>query len=197
MKKNTRKFIEWSLFIIIILGFIFIGTRDFSDKIEVDNEKFDHDYTNVSSDNVFAYTTGQEVLTALKSGSAIIFMGYPTNKWSGYYANILNETAKEEGITKILYYDFYEDRKNKSGTYQSIVLKLSSYLATLDSGVQNIYAPTLVIVKNGSIIAYDNETAITTGILNPEEYWNSYQIGLKKNIFKTMFGEYLKDEAAS
>lgn len=197
MKKSTKRIIDGILFVAIIIGFIIVGTRDFSDKVEVDNEKFDHDYSNVSSDNVFVYASGQEVLTALRGGSAVIFMGYPQNKWSGYYANILNETAKEEGITKILYYDFYEDRNNKSGTYQSIVLKLSNYLPTLDSGIQNIYAPTLVIVKNGEIIAFDNETAVTIGILNPEVYWNGYQMGLKKNIFKTMFGEYLKDEKTS
>lgn len=191
-KETKRKIIEGIIFVIIIIGFIFVGTRDFSDKTVVDNEKFDHDYTNVSSENVFKYATSQDILTSLKGGSAIIFMGYPSNAWSGYYANILNETAKESGIKEILYYDFYEDRVNKNATYQSIVLRLSNYLVTLDNGKQDIYAPTLIIVKNGEIIAYDNETAFNIGNITPEEYWDTFHTGLKVNNFKTMFAEYYK-----
>ena len=119
-------------------------------------------------------------------------MGYPENAWSGYYANILNEAAKDSGIKEILYYDFYEDRENKNGTYQSIVLNLSNYLITLDDGTEDIYAPTLVIVKNGKIIAFDNETAFTKGNITPDIYWDEYQTGIKYNNFKTMFQEYLK-----
>jgi len=191
-KKKITWIIEILLFILIIGGFIFVGTRDFSSKVEVDNEKFDHDYKNVSSDNIFVYASASEILTTMKSGSAVVFMAYPNNQWSGYYASILNETAKEVGIDKILYYDFYEDRQNKNATYQSIVLRLSSYLKTLDNGKQNILAPTMMIIKNGQIIAFDDETSIMTGNISPEDYWDEYHKELKRNTFKTMFGEYLK-----
>lgn len=191
-KKKITWIIEILLFILIIGGFIFVGTRDFSSKVEVDNEKFDHDYKNVSSDNVFVYASASEILTAMKNGSAVVFMAYPGNPWSGYYASILNETAKEAGIDKILYYDFYEDRQNKNATYQSIVLRLSSHLKTLDNGKQNILAPTMMIIKNGQIIAFDDETSIMTGNIVPEDYWDEYHKELKRNTFKTMFGEYLK-----
>ena len=192
MNKNVKHWLQGILFILIILGFIYVGTRDFTKKVVVDNEKFDQDYVNVSKDNVFKYVNAQDVYTRIKSGDAIIFMGFPQNKWSGYYANILNETAKEVGIDEILYYDFYSDREDKNATYQSIVLALSNYLVTNDLGVQNINAPTLVIIKDGKIIGYDNETAFVVGTASPEEYWNEYQVGLKENTFKTMFLEYLK-----
>lgn len=91
---------------------------------------------------------------------------YPENVWSGYYANILNEAAKDAGIKEILYYDFYEDRENHNATYQSIVLNLSNYLITLDDGTQEIYAPTLVIVKDGKVIAFDNENSFYKGKSN-------------------------------
>ncbi len=191
MNKKVKLILQGILFVLIIVGFIYIGTRDFSEKVVVDNERFDADYTNVSKDNVFKYVNAVEVYAALK-GNAIIFMGYPSNVWSGYYANILNEAAKDSGITEILYYDFYEDRENRNGTYQSIVLSLSNYLVTLDDGTEEIYAPTLVIVKNGRIMTFDNETAFTKGNITPEVYWDEYQSGIKYNKFKTMFQEYLE-----
>ena len=191
MNKKVKLILQGLLFIAIIVGFIYIGTRDFSEKVVVDNERFDADYTNVSKDNVFKYVNAVETYAALKK-DAIIFMGYPANVWSGYYANILNEAAKDSGIKEILYYDFYDDRENRNGTYQSIVLSLSNYLVMLDDGTEEIYAPTLVIVKDGKVIAFDNETAFTKGNITPEFYWDEYQTGIKYNNFKTMFAEYLK-----
>lgn len=191
MNKKVKLILQGILFVAIIVGFIYIGTRDFNKEVVVDNERFDADYVNVSKDNVFKYANAVEVYQVLK-GNAIIFMGYPANVWSGYYANILNEAAKDAGIKEILYYDFYEDRENRNGTYQSIVLSLTNYLVTLDDGTEEIYAPTLVIVKNGKVIAFDNETAFTKGNITPDVYWDEYQSGIKYNNFKIMFQEYLK-----
>lgn len=192
MNKDVKKVFQGILFILIIIAFIYIGTRDFSDKIDVDNVKFDSEYSNVDKDNVFVYVTATDVYSKLKNGTAIIFMGFPENEWTGYYANILNQAAKESGIKEIMYYNFLEDRTNKNGTYQSIVLKLSNYMTTKDDGTKDIYAPTLIVIKNGEILAYDNETAFNIGNGLPNEYWNEYRKGLKLNNFKTMFQEYLK-----
>lgn len=193
MKSKRKKFLKSIAFILIIAGFIFIGTQEFDSNIEVDNERFDHDYKNVSADNVFSYVNASEVYAALKGGDSIIFMGYPQNKWSGYYANILNESAKEVGIDKILYYDFWEDRENKNAVYQSIILKLSSYLNTVENDTQEILAPSLIIVKNGKVIHFDNETAINIGTITPEDYWSIDKTSLKLNNFKTLFQDYLKN----
>ena len=65
-------------------------------------------------------------------------------------------------------------------------------MPTLDSGKQDIYAPTLVMVKNGEIIAYDATTSINKGTITPETYWNEYNVGLKENELITMFQNYLK-----
>lgn len=192
MDKKIKRIIQIIMFISIICAFIYIGTKDFTKEVIVDNERFDQDYKNVSKDNVFVYANANDIYTVLKGGTGIIFMGFKENVWSGYYANILNETAKKNNVEKILYYDFLEDRNNKNATYQSIVLKLSNYVPTLDSGKQDIYAPTLVMVKNGEIIAYDATTSINKGTITPETYWNEYNVGLKENELITMFQNYLK-----
>ncbi len=192
MHKNIKKVFQSILFILIILAFIYIGNKDFGNNVEIDNEKFDHDYPLVNKDNVFTYVNAKEIYALLKNGSGIIFMGFPTNNWTGYYAQMLNDVAKEVGVTKILYYDFYEDRNMKNATYQSIVVKLSNFLPVLDEGNQDIYAPTLLIVKDGKIISFDSETSINMGNIKPEEYWDSLKVGLKKNNLKMMLQDYLK-----
>ncbi|MCM1052859.1 MAG: hypothetical protein NC483_02645 [Ruminococcus sp.] len=192
MKKKLIKIFQGIAFISIIIAFIYVGTLDFSPKEVIDNEKFDQEYEMVSSDNVFVYASARDVYSALR-GNAIIFMGFPNNKWTGYYANILNEAAKSSNIKEILYYDFYEDRNNKNATYQSIVAKLSNYVLTLDDGTKNIYSPTLIVIKNGNIVYFDNETALTLGSTKPEEYWTDLKVGLKTNSLKTMFIDYLTE----
>jgi len=194
MNKKVKSTLQGLLFILIIAAFIFIGTRDFSEKQVIDNEKFDSEYRNVDKDNVFVYANVQDIYLHLKSGSAVVFMGFPSNIWSGYYADILNKAAKEAGLNEILYYNFKEDRDTKNATYQSIVLKLANYVPTLDNGVRNLYAPTLVIVKNGNILYYDNETGIMNGNISPEAYWNSERVEVKMQNFKVMFQEYLKND---
>ena len=191
MGKNIKRTLQSILFILIIIAFIYIGTKDFKPKVEVDNERFDQDYPLVDKKNVFVYANANEVYATLKNGSGIIFMAFPSNIWSGYYAKILNDAASEVGVDKVLYYDFYEDRKLKNATYQSIVVKLNSFLPVLDELNQDIYAPTLIIVKNGKIISFDNETSITSGNISPENYWNDLTMGLKKQNLKLMLQDYL------
>lgn len=193
MNKNLKRILQVILFVLIIGAFIFVGTRDFTKKVTVDNERFDKEYSNVSKDNVFVYANAQDVYTRFKNGNAVVFMGFPSNKWSGYYAEMLNTAAKESGIKEILYYDFKKDREEKNATYQSIVLKLSSYTYTNDNGTQNIYAPTMFIIKDGKVMYFDNETSIMKGNLSPDDYWNENIKAVQINNFKMMFQDYLKN----
>lgn len=193
MNKSFKRVIQGILFVLIIAAFIFVGTRDFSKEVVIDNERFDIEYSNVSKDNVFVYANAQDVYTRFKNGNAIVFMGFTDNKWSGYYADLLNKAAKESGIKEILYYDFKKDRDTKNATYQSIVLKLSSYTYTNDLGVQNIYAPTMFIIKNGKVIYFDNDTAIMKGNLSPDDYWNENNKAIQLNKLNLMFQDYLKN----
>ncbi len=191
MHKTLKNILTALIFIAIIIAFIIIGKTDFNPQEKIDNEKFDEEYPNVSSNNVYKYVNASEVYSFLRGGTGVLFMGYPANEWTGYYASILNDVALELGLKEILYYDFYENRDVKNAVYQSIVLKLSNFLPTLDDGTQNIYAPTLIIVKNGEIIWFDNETAITSGLTEPADYWNEFKIEVKKNSLKQQLNDYL------
>ena len=61
MNKKVKSVLQGLLFIIIIIAFIYVGTRDFETEEVVDNERFDQEDVNVSGDNVFKYVNAVEV----------------------------------------------------------------------------------------------------------------------------------------
>lgn len=186
-----KKVISGIIFIILIMGFIFLGTKEYKKAEQSDNELFSAEYQEIDENNIFEYTNATKVLQTLKNGSGVIFFGFKSNIWAGYYANILNEVAMSLGMDKIYYYDFYEDRKNTNGTYELIVETLNPYITVLDDGTKNIYSPSIVIVKNGEIIAFNDDTAFVKGNNNPEEYWTIEQINIEKNTLSVLLSNYL------
>ena len=193
MKKRT--IIDLVLMFLLLILLIFLGTRDYSKKTEnIDSKRFDKDYSMVSSDNVFKYSSDEEVLKILKDGKGIIFMGFKDNKWANYYASMLNTAAKESGISPIYYYDFLADREKKGVNYIKIVEKLYDYLKKDDVGNVNLTAPSLIVIKDGVIIFYDDETAITNSGSKPSQYWSEYNKNNKIEQFEFVFNNYLGGE---
>lgn len=186
-----KKIISGIIFVILIIGFIVLGRKEYRTAETTDNVLFSAEYQEIDENNIFTYTNAPKVLSTLRNGSGIIFFGFKSNIWAGYYANILNSAAMDLGVTEIYYYDFLEDRKNNNGTYQSIVELLNDYVVVLDDGTKNLYSPSIVIVKNGEIIAFNDDTAFMNGSLNPEDYWTPEQISLEKMKLTSMISEYL------
>ena len=87
--------------------------------------------------------------------------------------------TKPEGENMLLNPDFAEGDKN--------------WVNTVENDTQEILAPSLIIVKNGKVIHFDNETAINIGTITPEDYWSIDKTSLKLNNFKTLFQDYLKN----
>ncbi len=188
MKKRT--IIDLFLMFLLLVLLIFLGTRDFTKKEVKDSIKFSKEYSLVKEDNVFVYKDEEEIYDAL-SKNAIIFMGFKDNEWSNYYAKYLNDVAKENNIKEIYYYDFLTDREKDSVTYEKIIDKIQGFLKRNDLGEINISAPSLLVVKNGSILAYDDETSIVYGNTKPKDYWNEETINNKHEQFNIIFKSYL------
>ena len=186
-----KKFISGIIFVILIIGFIVLGRKEYRTAETTDNVLFSAEYQEIDENNIFTYTNAPKVLSTLRNGSGIIFFGFKSNIWAGYYANILNSAAMDLGLTEIYYYDFLEDRKNNNGTYQSIVELLNDYVVVLDDGTKNLYSPSIVIVKNGEIIAFNNDTAFMNGNINPEDYWTEEQIYLEKIKLSNLISKYI------
>ena len=90
---------------------------------------------------------------------------------------------------QISYLNIKHDRQINSNNYSKITKLLDNYLYSDDGGKVKVFAPNLTFVKNGKIIANDNETAITEGNMKVEKYWNQEKI----NEFKVKIASYIKD----
>ncbi len=188
-KNKGQMIIYMFLFIILLSLFIFLGNLDYHTEL-ADNIRFSQEFNLVPEENVFQYTNAQDTNLLLASPKAIILFGF-NNEWVNYYAKIVNEVAIEEGIDKIYYYDFLMDRSNNNGTYETIVNYLENNITYLDNGEGNLYAPTLVIVENRRVTYFDDETAFVVGHIKPQEYWNEYEIAMKKSDLEVAFRNYL------
>lgn len=188
MKKRT--IVDLLLIFGLLVLLIFLGRKEYNVDKTKDNKRFDKDYSMVSKDNVFKYIDGEQVLNILDS-DGIIFMAFKENEWSNYYANILNTSAKNIGIEEISYYDFLADRNKKSVDYQKIIEKMKNHLKKNDMDEVNLNAPCLVVVKNGTIFAYDDETSFNDATVLPKDYWNEERTQSKLQQFNIIFTAYM------
>lgn len=189
MKKRT--IIDIFLIFILLIFLIFLGTRDYQNNKKEDSKRFDEEYSMVSNNNIFKYADEEEINTIIKSGEGIIFMAFNENEWANYYAKILNDSAKNNNIKEIYYYDFLLDRQKDSITYRKIIDFLKEHLKQNDLGKIDISSPSLVVLKNGNVFAFDDETSIMNGNVKPEEYWTEENINKKMQQFDNIFTLYL------
>ena len=182
-------------FIFLIWAFIYLGTKNYNapQRELTEFESFTKEY-GITSQNVFKYTTAKEVLEMMNTKEALIFMAFPENKWSSKYAEILNDTAERLGIKEIYYYNFKNDRSNNNHYYENIVKELSSYVPYLDNDNSDIYAPTLIGVKDGNIVFYDDETSIIHGDVSIDDYWTNDKIASKMVNLGILLQKYLGED---
>lgn len=191
--KNKNYIIKFIAFGIMLYFFIVLGTKDFQTNV-TDNVRFATEYKDISKNNVFKFVGEHEVMDILNGKSGIIFMGFPSNMWCHYYADYLNEVAISNNISEIYYYDFKRDRSLNNATYLSIVKKIKDYLNYDDVGNMDIQAPTIIIVKNGNVLYFENDVRNIKGDISPKDYFNDYKEKLLKSSFDLAIKEYLKDE---
>lgn len=195
--KSKTQMIIYIILSIIILGlFILIGTYDFNKKADTDAKQINQILTMVPKKNVYKFTNAQEVnsLVNSKTYSGIVLFGFKANIWTNYFAKYVNEVALDNNIKEIGYYDFCSDRSEKNGTYETIVNSLSVYLKYTDYNTADILAPSLLVIKNGTIIAYVDDTSFRTGDITPDLYWDQYNIEIFKDKLNTIFSEYVRED---
>ena len=154
-----------------------------------DAAKFVEEYTNVEEDNVFLYRNADEIIRILENGTGVVYLGFPECKWCQKYVTYLNEFAKENDITRIYYFDILDDRTNNTEAYQEIVSLLEDYLSYDEEGNKRVFVPAVIVVNQGEIVGFDDETSLDTHDLDdPEEYWTEEEVqGLAEKLTE-MFG---------
>ncbi len=190
-KSKKGMIIHLVLFVIVLGGFIYLGTLNFDENLD-QNEIFVSEFKNVPLDNVFDYASAREIYAALDETN-VILLGSKLNDWTEDVAILLNEVCIENDIEEIMYYDFFDDRNKNNGNYELVVEKLSNELYTLDDGTKELLAPTVIIVKDGDIIYYNDETGYMRGDITPDKYWSeNKKYEFKANLeaaFKIYLGE--------
>ena len=181
------------LIIPIIFAFILIGCT--KQETESDSEKFAKEYTQVTEDNYFVYRNSEEIIKILEHGTGVVYIGFPECPWCQSYVPMLNEVADIEGLEKIYYYNILEDRKNNTDNYKKIVELLSNYLQYDDEGNKRVYVPAVIVVSEGKIIGFDDETSYDTkGYKKPEDYWVEEEISDLKIKLTDMINQVIDNK---
>ena len=155
---------------------------------ETDAEKFASEYTLVDKDNIFVYKNAEEIVDILEDGTGVVFLGYPSCAWCQTYAAMINDLAKEYGISKIYYHNIYNDRDENTENYTKIVEILNDHLQFDNVGNKYLYVPDTAFVVDGEIIGNDWETSKDTlNLETPEEYWTEERVTAWKEKLSSLF----------
>lgn len=189
--KKKRIMILVSVIILFMIGVVSLVLFLKKDKKTAsDMEKFSAEYHEVAKNNVFVYRNIDEIINILEKGTGIVYLGFPECKWCQRYTKYLNEVAMDMGISKIYYYNIREDRKINTENYQKIVSILENYLQNDEEGNKRIYVPSVIALKKGEIVGFDDETAWDTkGFETPDEYWNTDEVNDLKEKLEKMIAD--------
>lgn len=187
MKKKTIFAIGIVVVIIaVVIGIFFINFNQ-QNKENGDAKKFSKEYTQVDKNNVYVYRKVDDIINILEKGTGIVYLGFPECQWCQRYTKYLNEVAQDMGLTKIYYYNIREDRANNTENYLKIVKILQDYLQLDEEGHSRIYVPSVIALKKGEIVGFDDETAWDTkGFSTPDEYWNEDEVKELKDKLEVM-----------
>ncbi len=184
VKKGINKILICLIVLVLLIG-AFIVVKKLN-KVD-DNKKFAEEYTTVTEDNLFVYNTIEEIINIIENDTGIIYLGFPECKWCQAYVPMLNEVAKENKVEKIHYFNIYNDRKENSSLYQELVTLLDEYLDVDENSNKRIFVPEVVFVKEGKVVAHNNETSMVSGI-ETTDYWTE----TKKEELKQILTQNVK-----
>lgn len=195
MKKAESK----GIFFIILIAAVLITAACFVWKAVIrkdsgDAARFSEEYPGVTGENVFVYKNVDEVLELMRSGTGIVYLGYPECGWCQAYVPYLNDTAREKGIREIWYCNTKEVKEQNMDKYYELIAMLDGHLQYTETGEQWIYVPNVSFHINGEIVGNDYETSKDThDLTEPAEYWTEAEVG----ELKQTLGAYMEQVLAA
>ncbi len=175
-----------AIIILVIISFFLNNKTDaikFKDEYETFNRMLNPEGTkgysilHISKTNTVRYTPEEEIINIIKSGTGIIYFGFPNCPWCRIAVPILTEVAEEKNVV-INYlnilgirssYVLENETKAKmeyvgTDNYYVFLDLLDSYLSDytltnksgekIKTGEKRLLAPTVVFVKNGEILGF-------------------------------------------
>lgn len=164
----------------------------------------------ISDDNIIKYATVEEIIDTIESGTGIIYFGFPTCPWCRNAIGVLFDAANDAEVEQILYLNVYELRDKyevidnklvktdaEGEGYYELLDALDSVLTdyvvydsnntSYETGEKRLYAPTIVFVKDGSIVA--NHVGTVT-LPSGQTAYDSLTDTQKKELYDT-YMEYI------
>ena len=190
-----KKLLKLIIFVVLIIAFIYFGTKEYDNVKNKNSNEKNASSILLNGKYVFTDINHSKVLNRLSSkNDSIIFVCIDGNALCTKYGLLIDEVAKSFSIDTIYYYDIKEDRESNNGTYQKIMGKLKDYAFTDDLGKQNLYAPTLIFIKNGLVYEFDDSLSINRGEVNVDKIWNDNMIQTKKNYLNQIMEGFIGNE---
>ena len=128
-----------------------------------ENDKILQDYPNINDEHhVYKVATYHEVIDLLTNKTGVVIFGFSTCPYCQAVMPLLNQSAKEVNYRRILYFDIYEMRKDKTDEYLNlveIITKQVDDLAYDEEGTPRIVVPDVYFVKDGTIVAHHIATS--------------------------------------
>lgn len=156
----------------------------------------------LSENNKFKYKSAKEIVKTLKSGTGLIYLGFPKCPWCRNAINVLNYVD----VNEIMYLDMTNQRdeysikdgaltKTKDGTkeYYEMLEILDGILDTyevsddagnkLSANEKRIYVPLVIGVKDGKIVGYHKDTVTLSDNQSPYDLLTKKQQSDLKKIY--------------
>ena len=181
------------IFIAILGAYLIYDHFDKIRKEEVDIDKFASEYTLVDNDNIFEYKYIDDIIETISNGTGIVFLCTPESAWCQRYALYLNDSLKKYGIEKVSYMNIKAYREINTTKYRKLVELLKDYEYKDDLNNSRIVTPDLTFVKNGIIIAHDNETSLVASDIEDKSYWTEEKVRDFKNKI-SQYADMLNEE---
>ena len=149
-----------------------------SEKYASNSEPKIYTITDYYADNTNSYyevVSGNKMINLLRNGHNIIFIGSSSSKYSQKYIEEIDKIFNNLKIDKVYYYDLNNDKYQQNSNYYKIRELLNGYLTTTDDSDNNLLAPSLYIVNNGTVEYYNTETSTMKNTADVESYWSYEQ----------------------
>lgn len=180
-----KKIVYGLIGIILVVVLILSSFTIQNEKISKDEKRFKLEYekfngtknlsgvsylsVKIPEKNGIVYVSTKKAAKILKSGTGVIYFGYPESSWSRHILSSLFTAREITGLDTIYYCNAYSERDEKrlkddgsievikdgSNSYYKILEELGnkadSYQGLNDNNIKRLYFPTVVFVKNGNI----------------------------------------------
>ena len=193
MKRTVRNIIYAVLGVLMIIAFIYLGTREYEtpEVVLSDNEIMHNNFNLVPLDNNYKVLKNTEVSKFLSNETGVLLLCMKESEWCNYYASLVYEVSVELGFETIYYFDILNDRNENSYYYQKIITSTKDYLTKNDLGDYIVNVPDIYVINNGIILGHNDETSWTYGNVTPKEYWTEEKIAEFKETMRELLSKLL------